>query len=128
MLEGRRLRAGTGAPMSMYTQLLAAALQRRAADPAERSPTLAEARRCRTQLEQGTRRSDPDEVSAALALQIGYDIALLRLTGLVGIDSDPEFFDPPLRERNRLEDALAALGIAITGSSGRRDGLSRTGP
>jgi hypothetical protein len=113
--------------MSMYTQLLAAALQRRAADPAERNPALAEARRCRTQLEAGTRRSDPDEVSAALALHIGYDIALLRLTGLVGIDSDPELFDPPLQERNRLEDALAALGIVITGSSGRRDGLAGAG-
>jgi hypothetical protein len=114
--------------MSMYTQLLATALQRRAADPAERGPTLAEVRRCRTQLEQGTRRSDPDEVSAALALHIGYDIALLRLTGLVGIDSEPEFFDPPLQERSRLEDALAALGLAITSSSGRQNGLSGTGP
>jgi hypothetical protein len=113
--------------MSMYTQLLAAALQRRAADPPERNPALAEARRARVHLEQGTGHSDLDAVSAVLALYIGYDVALLRLTRLVGIGSDPELFDPPLEERTRLEDALAALGIVLRGSLGRRDGPSRSG-
>lgn len=50
---------------------------------------------------------DLDTVSAALALQIGYDVALLRLAGLIGLESDPKRFDRPYDERTRLEEAPA---------------------
>ena len=74
---------------------------------------VAEVQRYRTQLERATPDVDPDTVSAALALQIGYDVALLRLAELIGIDSDPSRFDRPQLERTRLEDAFAERGISL---------------
>ncbi len=100
--------------MSMYTQLLDAALRQ---PPIDRSGqervAVAEVRRCRSQLDRATAEVDPDTVPAALALQIGYDVALLRLAELVGIDSDPSRFDRPQHERTRLEGALAERGISL---------------
>ena len=74
---------------------------------------MAEVQRYRTQLERATPDVDPDTVSAALALQIGYDVALLRLAELIGIDSDPSRFDRPQLERTRLEGAFAERGISL---------------
>jgi hypothetical protein len=100
--------------MSMYTQLLDAALQQLDIDGSrEKRAAVAEVRRCRSQLEGGTAAVDPESVPAALALQIGYDVALLRLADLIGIESDPSRFDRPQHERARLEGALAERGISF---------------
>jgi hypothetical protein len=100
--------------MSMYTQLLDAALHQLPIDRSgEKRVALAEVWRCRNQLERGTADVDPDTVPAALALQIAYDVALLRLAELIGIESDPSRFDRPQLERSRLEGALADRGISL---------------
>jgi hypothetical protein len=102
--------------MSMYTQLLEAAVEARAmhdnADAIE-SP-FAEASRCRRQLvvaaSVGT---DGDRTSAVLAHQVSYDISLMELARSVGIDCDPNEFDRPEQQRRKLEHALQTRGINL---------------
>ncbi|MGA2932204.1 MAG: hypothetical protein ABSE98_08985 [Acidimicrobiales bacterium] len=100
----------------MYTQLLQAAFGQRqpaGADATERNP-LDEALRCRRELEEGVPKGvDPDTVPVVLALQIGYDVALLELARMVGIDTDPSRFEQPNQERERLERAVRDLGISL---------------
>jgi hypothetical protein len=107
-------------PMSMYTQLLDAALHQLSIDePGEDvAVAVADVQRHRNQLERATPDVDPDTVSAALALQIGYDVALLRLAELIGIDSDPRRFDRPQLERTRLEDEFTQRGIHVYRNGG----------
>ncbi len=102
--------------MSMYTHLLDAAYGHRA--PVPGSPTehsaLAAVRRRRGELAQGAPPpTDPDAVSAVLARQISYDVALLELAELLGIETDPSRFERPWHERARLEQALREHGIAL---------------
>ncbi len=102
--------------MSMYTQLLDAAYGQR--QPAEVGSTedhaVEEVRRCRHELEEGVPPGeDPHTVSVVLALQIGYDVALLELARMIGIDTDPSRFEQPEQERERLERALGALGVIL---------------
>jgi hypothetical protein len=101
--------------MSMYTQLLDAALeQRRPRDPdPSRSHAVEAVRRCREELERGAPEQGIDTVPAVLALQIGYDVALLELAEVVGIDSGPSRFEQPERERDRLRHALYDMGIDL---------------
>ena len=63
-----------------------------------------------------------DTVPAVLALQIGYDVALLELAATVGIESGPSRFEQPERERDRLCHALHDMGIEldVTGDADRR--------
>ena len=101
--------------MSMYTQLLDAALEQRprgAPDPS-RSHAVEQVRRCREELELGVPEQSVDTVPAVLALQIGYDVALLELAEAVGIESGPSRFEQPERERDRLRHALRDLGIDL---------------
>jgi hypothetical protein len=117
--------------MSMYTQLLDAALEQR--PPREPVPSRGHAvekvRRCREELEMGVREQNIDTVPAVLALQIGYDVALLELAEVVGIESEPSRFDQPERERDRLRHALNDMGIDldVTNEADRRvsGGLGR---
>ena len=102
--------------MSMYTQLLGAALGDRVPFVAEstRTAAVAEARRRRHNLEaRMTAGTTPDPIPVVLALQVGYDVALLELAAIVGIDSGPGRFEPAERERARLEAALGDLGIDL---------------
>jgi hypothetical protein len=101
--------------MSMYTQLLDAALEQRAPRHPRPSRTNAvdEVRRCREELELGVPGRSPDTVPAILALQIGYDVALLELAEVVGIESGPSRFEQPERERDRLRQALNDIGITL---------------
>jgi hypothetical protein len=102
-------------PMSMYTRLLDAALEQRPprGDGAGREEALDEVRRCGAELEVGLPGGDEDTVSAVLARQVGYDVALLELAAVVGIDSGPSRFEQPERERDRLRTALRDLGIRV---------------
>ena len=99
--------------MSMYTQLLDAAYGERPL-PHEEGLAVAEVLRCRFELEArvppGT---DPVAVPVVLALQVGYDVALLQLARLLGVETDPSRFEPPERERRRLEQVLHDRGIRL---------------
>jgi hypothetical protein len=101
--------------MSMYTQLLDAALEQR--PPRDPSPSQNHAveavRRCREELEHGVPDRSIDTVPTVLALQIGYDVALLELAEVVGIESGPSRFEQPERERDRLQHALNDMGIDL---------------
>jgi hypothetical protein len=100
--------------MSMYTRLLDAALeQRRPGDTADRDDALDEVRRRHAELEAGLPGGDVDTVSAVLALQVGYDVALVELAAVMGIDSGPSRFEQPERERERLRTALRDRGVQV---------------
>ncbi|HTU38756.1 MAG TPA: hypothetical protein VMF35_12230 [Acidimicrobiales bacterium] len=109
--------------MSMYTELLDAAYgQRRACPVASPDDAIEEVRRRRDELElgpMGAGRVDmlgvaaADTVPLVLALELGYDVALLRLAAMLGIDSDPSSFELPTHERLRLEDAFRTRGISL---------------
>jgi hypothetical protein len=113
--------------MSMYTQLLDAALEQRPPreDSVSRTAAVEEVRRCRDELEVGVpRRDELDAVPAVLALQIGYDVALLELAAVVGIETGPYRFEQPERERDRLRQALNDVGIrldTLADADSRRD-------
>ncbi len=102
--------------MSMYTELLDAAYGQRgpvAVRPTERR-ALDEVQRCRGQLEEdipaGT---DPDTVPTVLAREIGYDVALLELAELLGVETHPSRFEQPRHERARLEQAFRDRGVTL---------------
>jgi hypothetical protein len=79
-----------------------------------RGVAMAEVIRCRDELDEGVAPGDdPDAVPAVLALQIGYDVALIELAQVVGVDTDASRFDQPQRERDRLEQAFNDLGIDL---------------
>jgi hypothetical protein len=102
--------------MSMYTQLLDAAFEQRARPGGRitRRVAVAEVVRCRDELDEGVPRgTDPDTVPLVLALEIGYDVALMELARVVGVDTDPSRFSQPRRERDRLEQAFNDLGIDL---------------
>ncbi len=102
--------------MAMYTQLLAAAFVQHQAsfDGAGEPQALDEVHRCRRELEEGIPPDeDADAVPVVLALQIAYDVALLELARVVGVDTDPSRFEQPQTERERLERAFGALGMRL---------------
>jgi hypothetical protein len=105
--------------MSMYTQLLEAAWNQhpvssgRGADAAP-DEALEEVLRRRRQLDSGLGAGEDDElVPAQLALQIGYDVALMDLARCVGIETEPGGFEQPQRERERLEHELQERGFPL---------------
>lgn len=100
----------------MYTQLLDAAYAERGqpAGVLTRRVAVAEVIRCRDELDDGVPPGmDPDTVPVALALEIGYDVALMELARVLGVNTDPRRFDQPQRERDRLEQAFNDLGIDL---------------
>ena len=102
--------------MSMYTHLLGAACGQRWHRWSGRAQgvALAEARRCRDELRTGMPPGlDPNSVPVILALEIGYDVALIELATQVGVQTDPSRFEQPARERARLEQEFAARGIDL---------------
>jgi hypothetical protein len=102
--------------MSMYTHLLGAAHGQRGSRTHGKGGdvALAEAKRCRSQLRAGLPPGlDPDAVPVALALEIGYDVALIDLAEKLGVQTDPSRFEQPERERERLEEQFALLGIDL---------------
>ena len=53
-------------------------------------------------------------VYSALATEVGYDRALIKLSLAHDIATSPENFTKPAEERQRLERALSAAGIDLT--------------
>ncbi len=104
--------------MSMYSELLSAALAhtRRGDDAGDTRAAIDEARQRRDELELDVPpATEPDAVHVLLARQVGYDVALVRLARLFGIDTGPGQFDRPESERSRLEAALGEHGIRLDG-------------
>jgi len=101
--------------MSMYTHLLGAAcVQRRLRIQDNGDVALAEVKRCRNELKTGLPTGlSPDAVPVVLAREIGYDVALIELAEKLGVQTDPSRFEQPERERKRLEEQFAALGIDL---------------
>ena len=103
--------------MSMYTQLLEAAFGQHTQgdEPLQEPQALDEVLRCRCELEEAipSDGDNADTVPVVLARQIAYDVALLELAGLVGVDADPSRFEQPQLERERLEGAFRALGMTL---------------
>lgn len=54
---------------------------------------------------------------ASLAAHVDYDRTLLRLCRLRGIACGPERFTRPEAERQRLEEALAAVGVSLAAAA-----------
>jgi hypothetical protein len=101
--------------MSMYTELLVAALGQLSSDGVvTEQDAIDELVRCRAEREKAAPPTDGgDMVPVVLALEIAYDVALLRLARLVGVEADPGRFDQPRRERERLEKAVSERGIGL---------------
>lgn len=106
--------------MSMYSQLLAASLDATGLEgPSLEASLLHELEQCRRRLGPQERSGGLDRGGAAsdtfgnLACQIDYDLVLIRLSQLHGIDCHPALFTRPLPERQRLEEALRAAGVKV---------------
>jgi hypothetical protein len=109
--------------MSMYAQLLDAAVAQRG--PFRTHPTRRRAvdalRRSRGELNEGIRpAADPDAVQVVLAREIAYDVALLELSEVMGIETDLRRFEQPQQERARLEEAVRDRWVAIGTNLRRR--------
>jgi hypothetical protein len=102
--------------MSMYTHLLDAAFEQRGPvlfRPTERSALTAVRRRRRELARGAPPAQDPDAVPVVLAREISYDVALLELAKVLGIETDPSRFEQPQHERARLEQLFSDLGIML---------------
>jgi hypothetical protein len=53
-------------------------------------------------------------VAEALARELSYDGALIRLCASLDIPTGPDHFANPVRERNRLERELTARGLDLS--------------
>ena len=99
----------------MYTQLLEAVLAFEA-DPATRSRSqgpLADVIWLRHITERHAARTDPRWALQAVADQLAYDAALVRLARKRGIAAGPDTFANPERGRAALEDALITQGVEL---------------
>lgn len=114
---------GSGGPSSgphtpaipMYAQLLDAVL---ADEPDPSVPTrsagpLAELTRLQHVMEKHARRSDAGWALQAIADQLAYDAALVRLARKRGITTSTAMFDVPERGRAVLVQALADRGVHL---------------
>jgi len=102
--------------MSMYTYILEAAIRDRSQPDAEMSTdeALAVFLECRLHLESSaSSERSADWGSAALANQVGFDLALIDLADTVGLECDPSSFDQPQRGRIALERELISRGIPL---------------
>jgi hypothetical protein len=108
--------------MSMYRDLLAVAVQ--AGDWGEdgrpsSDVLLAHLADCRERLAaQGPGAGPLPGVVGDLALQLEYDLTLMQLCIVVGVDHDIERFDQPVFERQRLERALHDQGVDLPNTCG----------
>jgi hypothetical protein len=99
----------------MYTQLLEAVLALEA-DPATRTRSqgsLADVIRLRHLIDRHSARTDPRWALQAVADQLAYDAALVRLARTQGIVAGPDTFANPERGRASLEDSLIAQGFEL---------------
>ena len=94
----------------MYRDLLTQALGQGEAESGPDDLLLADLVDCRARL-QATGAAAP--VAEALARELSYDGALIRLCAALDVRATPAWFDSPERERARLERELARRGIRL---------------
>lgn len=101
--------------MSIYTQLLDTALDELASNARElkQGEALADLVRCRNLVGAGFARTRSNWAPAAVADELAYDIALIRLARSLGVECDISRFERPGHERSRLEHQLADRGIRL---------------
>jgi hypothetical protein len=112
---GRDGKRRTG-KMSIYVQLLDAALDDlgSSADGTATSEALAELIRRRSSLSaSGSSHSGKDWATGAVAVELSYDVSLIRLSRLLGIECEAGDFEVPGHGRDRIELALASRGVQI---------------
>jgi hypothetical protein len=102
--------------MTIYVDLLAAALagEREVSTTAE--GLIAAAATCRDRMLED-RQSSERSVERQLASEIEYDRCLIHVCTALGIEARPGRFAQPAQERARLEHALAAARISLTGDT-----------
>ena len=115
----------------MYSQLLEAVLANEAdpeARPRSQGP-LADVMRLRHAMDRRASQADGDPGWAmqAVADQLAYDAALIRLARRRGIPTDPARFEIPEHGRAEIEEALIAMGVNLPGPTARGSG-SDPGP
>ena len=101
----------------MYAQLLEAVLDYEE-DPESRPRSqgpLADVVRLRHAMDRRASRTDPGWALQAVADQLAYDAALIRLARRRGIAAAPPDFETPELGRAALEEALAARGVTLPG-------------
>jgi hypothetical protein len=103
--------------MSMYADILDKAFARRRGTlgPTNVHDAITELLECRGRL---TSTHPRDRFSGgwaarAVANQVAYDVALIKLARSVGIACDPATFDLPERRRNELDRQLEARGVHL---------------
>ncbi len=98
---------------SMYSELLDAAFGEpgQADGPPTTAGSLAELVRCRRLLEEDATHSGPDWALQAVADQLAYDAALIRLARRMGLACSIRDFDQPEQGRQRLERYLVDGGV-----------------
>lgn len=94
---------------SLYIDLLHAAITAR--NQSDHEPdleeALAELERCRRHMVNNAQaHRDRGWSTGAIAVQVAYDVALVRSARCLEIDSDPDRFGWPADERQRLERAV----------------------
>jgi hypothetical protein len=100
--------------MSMYTQLLAAALREVSPNgTTTAAEAMAELNRCRNRLADYGSREGADWASTAVADELSYDIALIEIAREFGVRCDVSDFDNPGRGRARVERDLESRGIVL---------------
>lgn len=99
----------------MYTQLLDAVLadEEDPANPSRPAGPLAELNRLRHVIEKRAARTDPGWALQAVADQLAYDAALVRMARRHGVPTDTGEFMVPYRGRARLERALIDQGVNL---------------
>ena len=104
-----------GMVMSMYTQILEAALsERRQPAVVTAAEALGALLFCHSRLgSNGSLERGLDWSSTALANQVAYDIALIDLARCVGIACEPGAFSQPERRRDELKRELVSRGIRL---------------
>ena len=97
----------------MYAQLLEEVLTDDVDSPVRSAGPLAELTRLRHVMEKHASRTDPGWALQAVADQLAYDAALVRLARKRGIAAATDSFEVPEQGRLHLEQALIAKGVNL---------------
>ncbi len=121
-MAATRSGSGSAAPLGgrvnpMYARLLEAVLSDEG-DPSVPAPTrssgpLAELMRLRHVMDKHTGRADPGWALQAVADQLAYDAALVRVARKRGVPVELDSFGVPEQGRARLEQALIDKGVNL---------------
>jgi hypothetical protein len=98
--------------VSMYRELLSTAVAHEEAPVAPVGASLELAIECRERM-LGYRAGTNGSAQHKLASEVAYDRALVNLCAASGIDVDMSRFNQPQQARERLESALAGIGIDL---------------